>query len=176
MGMHEYGRGWGRGPRGPRWMLPLIVGLLLGAALVGVFSAGRSFGGGRGNRYTAQQYMPQQQYAPQAQPQQRVAPYDQRDRRGAAPYDQRGAAPYDQHDRMGRGFERGGRHGGFGFFGPLRLLGALMLLGVGAWLIFSGRRNPGNPGGTGGTPSGTAPARDVPVQTDPPATGETRML
>lgn len=170
MGMHEYGRGWGRGSRGQRWMLPLIVGVLLGAALVGAFSVGRAFTGGlRDDHFNAvvpgqQLYAPQQQYAPQAQPQQRVAPYDQR-----------GVAPYNQHDRIGRGFDRGG-YGGFGFFGPLRLLGALSLLGIGAWLIFGGRRNSGNPGGTGGTPGGSAPATNVPVTPDPPATGETRML
>lgn len=177
--MNPFSQGPGFGQRGPRgWLLPLIIGLALGALVFG----GRwsMFGGFGPDNYGRERGPRREQPAiPQAP---------------AAP--QAPATPRGEHAR-GSGFERDHGHGPFGFgwqrggFGIGGLLLPLALIGAGLWLVSGRNRGSGGSGGAGGwhgpeqqadwnTPPGNpAPPQPAP-HVDPtppgPTTGPTRML
>ncbi|HEX6290906.1 MAG TPA: hypothetical protein VFZ66_17105 [Herpetosiphonaceae bacterium] len=139
----EYGRGpwFRRGPRGGFWLLPLLIGIGLGALF---------FGGPRGPWLGfdgfGREYGPgYRQQAPQAAPQagaERAAP--QAEQAPAAP-DARG------HGREWHGFGERRHFAPFFFpFGGLRLIVPLLLIGAGLWLLSGRRRGPRHWGGPGG--------------------------
>jgi|GEM_PF-5035374 len=183
----DYGRGpWlGRGRRN-FWLLPLLIGIGIGALL---FGPSRGYRSGYGHAYKGWNgpgaYAPQygQQWAQPAPPAagQAVPPA------AAAPRTTEGQY-FNDRGPAGDRFGYGHRHRGGPFFpfAGLRLLLPLLLIGAGAWLFFRGRQGPGGwsgPSGMGGQPNqpGTpppppaqptsAPSTATPT---PPATGETR--
>lgn len=143
--MNPYGprRGpwFGRGPM--FWLLPLLVGVGLGALIFGGPRGGpRLHGRGRVESapvpaQPAQPVQPVQPAQPAQPPMAAQAPDPRFEARG-------------EHWRGG--YDRRGHDGGFFPFGGMRLLVPLLLIGTGAWLLF-GRRGPqhhGGPGGWGG--------------------------
>lgn len=153
-------RGWGR------LLLPLIVGIGLGALLFG----GARFGarGASDYRYQSRQSeLPQQQAAGE----ERLAG-GERSAASGRPADQ-----YAFERDHGYGPRGGWRHGGFGFGGFLL---PLLLIGGGLWLL-NRRRGPGAPGGPpaqgGGPGQPVGPAPETPFGPgDAPASGPTYRL
>ena len=169
---NERRAGWGR--RFP-WLLPLVIGLGLGALLVSILPG---FGFDRDNQ--------------RAERQASVAARAERQQTQSVPrQDERQVGPRE-HFRGERGDHRGafaGSRRGPGLFwfpfGLGRVLLPLLLIGAGAWLLMGGRRGPGSRGGTPGSqtsrlgpPPSTVPVEEPPSDRDPelPSTGETRRL
>lgn len=193
--------GFRRGPLG--WLLPLVLGVGLGALLFGgLFGWAREGFGERDQRafapraYNEHRFgsdAQQQQAQPQQQPQQQTQPQQQAQQPFAP-----GHGPQQFRDFRGDADQRG-RPDGFGFpfvfpFFLGRVALALGLIGGGLWFL-RGRRGPR--GGWGGPPQSrpatwSGPAQGGPQQVaptqppvpsetpsdrrDPPATGETRIL
>ena len=174
MNSREYGRGpwFGNGGRGNGWLLPLVVGIGIGALLFTLLP-GMLRGIGHHER------------APF-----RAGAFAPAERDQAALH--AGAGDPAPHARMAHGPERE-RHG-FGAWGlgglffPFagsRLLGALLLIGAGAWLLAGRTRGPGGWNGPSGpqagqpasTPNGAFPAEPRPRDDwEQPSTGGTRYL
>lgn len=184
MSAGNYGQGpWGGRGGGGRWLLPLVIGVALGALLFGGFFsmvASRFAFNGYDQRYSAQAPQMQQQMP---QMQQQMPNQPQFNQRGYGPQsDQQFQRGYGPH-MMGRGYND--RHFGGGWFhgfGPGKLILPLLLLGAGFWLL-RGRQNRGGPGGPGAysqnvpvTPANPTP--DAPHQTpsDRPTTGDTQQI
>lgn len=171
-GWYGYNRG---GPRGwVRFLLPLIVGIGLGALLFG--------GGPRWGAYGGADYRSQaQQYEQQAE--QRSLESGQATGGERSLESSRSSEQY----AFERGYDngpRGGWHGrgfGFGGFGIGRLLLPLLLIGGGLWFL-NRRRGPGAPGGPPaqggqpGQPVGPAPEPPSYGPGDAPTTGPTTRL
>lgn len=176
--MNQHSQGPGFGQRGPRtWLLPLIIGLAVGALVFGGrWSMFGGFGPGSYSRHAG----------PRVEQQAPAAP--------AQPAGPRGESVPGPGFKRGHGMERDHGHGPrFGFGG---LLLPLALMGAGLWLIAG--RNRGSGGSTGGhgpdqqahwtgaesspTPPQPTPYVDPtppaqPPYTPPgPTTGPTRML
>lgn len=180
MDPYEYGRDSRFRPERRRisWLLPLVLGIGIGALALGLFSG---FGWGHDNRrgsFAAALPGNQQQWSQPApnSAQQPVVP--QFAPRAGAPF-QRGL------DQNRHGGVTQGRWGWFFPFGSLRFIGPLLLIGLGAWLL-SGRRfgsggssGPSAPQPPHGGPTTTvaAPVEPQPARRDePPATSETQRL
>ncbi len=169
MSPQEYGRGsfFGNGGRRNGWLVPLLVGLGIGALLFGLLP-GLHWGPGdrRPDRYGGGNTggMFRQQPAPSE--------------------DQGAAAPQGRF-----GFEHGhsralSGHGSwlpgalFFPFGGSQLILPLLLIGSGAWLLTRRRGGLGGPAYAPPRQSPPAPPADPEPRRDPepPATGETRQL
>ena len=170
-------QGWGGynrgGPRAwGRLLLPLIVGIGLGALL---FGGGPRFGSFFGGGYSSQ---------PSRQLEQRSTGREQQAQQPSA--GERSAEQYALERRYDSG-PRGGWHHrgfgpfGFGGFGIGRLLLPLLLIGGGLWLL-NRRRGPGAPGGppsqgqAPNQPVGPAPEQPPYGPGDAPTTGPTTRL
>ena len=172
----DYGRGswFGQGWRRTGWLLPLLLGIGIGALLVGLLPTMRwGFDGHMGGRHRRGVAAPgfQQQPAPRAE-----------------------RIPH-AHPRHGHGWDRSPfAHATplwgllFWPFSAMRLIAPLLLIGLGAWLLAGGRRGGGSRGsptegashsGQAGTPQAPpVPPADLqpPGPPDAPSTGETRRL
>lgn len=162
------GNGW----RNNQGIILLLVGVVIGALVVGLSGGIWSgfFGNNRGGvvagepRFRSQE--PSFEPPVQAQP---VVP--QPGFRGGGIGDAR------------HGIIRESRGHGFWPFDGLRWIVPLLLIGGGAWLLSRRQQGPGNWSGPSGTPGNPAGSQSIPVTeprpTDPetpPSTGETRML
>lgn len=147
------------------WLLPVLIGIALGALLFGLLPEMlEEFGDLHERKDRAGMYAPSERQQPQAQDAPATREQDQ--------------------PRFGRDDDdQEWRHGGMFFpFSPGRFVIPLLLMGAGAWLL-SGRRRPGGWNGPSGRRTGpygppATPAPHEPYSNDPelPTTGETRRL
>ena len=155
------------------WMIALLLGVGLGALLVGPiggqlwFSDRHGDHDGQGPR-SGQQSQATLPSAPQQN--QPTAPDSTQPQR-----ESRYADPRSRADQPVTRGSRGERYGGFFPFDEIELLVPLLLIGAGAWLIWGRRRGSGN-GGSGYAPRPVEPVEPTTVPNDHPATGETRRL
>ena len=172
MDWQHHGRGpnFRGGPRGIFWLLPLLVGIGIGAIFFGGLRGPWHDYGDRHGRGFERDFMPDLAApAAPAAPAASAGPRVENMNPGPV---FRG----DHHDWHPFGPQ--GHGGPFGHFVGFRLLVPLALIGAGLWLL-SGRRRGSGPwnGPTGPQSSYTAPpASPQPSASQPPATGETRIL
>ncbi len=189
MSSESYGRGsrfgnsWRRSP----WLLPLVLGIGIGALIFQLpFGMWRW---GHGGRDTSERHAAVQGYSRGGE---QAAPP------GGARQGDPGAqvAPQAPQGRFKHGHGPAARHGGYGSgprhhsffpFFPLfdpRLILPLLLISLWAWLLSGGRRGPGNSGGRPGPQQIAAPPAPTatPVEPkadddrEPPSTGQTQRL
>lgn len=188
--MNSYGYGHQPASHGWRrysWIITLVVGVGLGALLVGPIGGQLWFLGGHGDRAGMARRSgqpsqvtipttPQQNPATAADTTQQQTGPRQADQGTGTVQQPRGGDARGWADQAGAHDRRGGRSGGFFPFAQRGLLVPLLLIGAGAWLIWGRRNGPGNGGGSGNSPRPAGPVEPATTPYDRAETGETRRL